>query len=277
MTEPEPTNVPAESAETDKMVFHEEYRQDWIAAGYRGDEGSACAVKPPPKEYRAVYHFTEAKYAICNIKNTRIKATRISEANDPFEFEGFQVMDEQLRVAPRKLKEETDANLSVLCFSKDWRSPALWAHYADRHRGICLGFWAKRDDTLLEVNYYTERVESGLEGRPLSLSPKMSERLLTNKAQDWFYEEEIRRCVKVNETFEETPALDPRGNRFFKFDDTLRLSEVIIGEKCTVKLDEVRALVRDNYEDDVAVYKARSAYRSFKMVPDLNPPTGRAL
>jgi hypothetical protein len=244
------------------MAFHREYRQDWIAAGYRGDEGSACAVKPPPREYRAAYHFSEAKYAICNIKNARIKATRISEANDPFEFEGFQVDNGLFRDAIRKLKDKTDANLSVLCFSKDWRSPALWAHYAERHKGICLGFWAKRK-SLLEVNYYTDRVESGVVGNgPFSLSPRMKKRLVINKAQDWFYEEEIRRCVKMNETFES------ERNRFFKFDDTLRLSEVIIGERCTEKLDEVRAMVRENYKDDVAVYTARSAWRSFKMVPD---------
>jgi Protein of unknown function (DUF2971) len=264
MTGPGPTNVPAESAEADKMVFHAEYRQEWIAAGYRGDEGSACAVKPPPEGYRAAYHFTEAKYAMCNIKNKRIKATRISEANDPFEFEGFQVLSDPLRDEIRKLKAETNATLCVLCFSKDWRSPALWAHYANRHKGICLGFWAKKLETLLEVNYYTDRVESGLEGRPFSPSAKMKERLVTNKAQDWFYEEEIRRCVNVNETFE-----DWDGKRFFKFDHTLSLSEVIIGEKCTVNLDKVRELVRENYEHDVEVYKARSAYRSFKMVPDL--------
>ena len=229
------------------MVFHVEYRQDWIAAGYRGDEGSACAVKPPLKGYRAAYHFSPAKYAICNIKNAQIKATRISEANDPFEFEGFQVLDEPFRDAIRKQKAETDAILSVLFFSKDWRSPALWAHYAERHKGICLGFWAKRK-TLLDVNYYTDRVESGLEGNgPFSLSPGMKERLVTNKAQDWFYEEEIRRCVKVNETFES------ESNRFFKFDDTLRLSEVIIGERCTEILDEVRALVRENYKEQGSI------------------------
>jgi hypothetical protein len=66
------------------MGYHTEYRKLWIAAGYRGDEGSACAVRPPPKEYRTAYHFSEAKYAICDIENARIKATRISEANDPF-------------------------------------------------------------------------------------------------------------------------------------------------------------------------------------------------
>lgn len=28
----------------------------------------------------------------------------------------------------------------LLCFCETWQSPLLWNHYADRHKGICLGF-----------------------------------------------------------------------------------------------------------------------------------------
>jgi hypothetical protein len=70
------------------LGYDEEFRHLWVNAGYPSDMGSACAVKPPPTEYRAAYHFAEYERAISNIEKARIKLTRISEANDPFEFGG---------------------------------------------------------------------------------------------------------------------------------------------------------------------------------------------
>jgi hypothetical protein len=243
------------------MAYHEAYRELWIAAGYPGDMGSACAVKPPPKEYCAAYHFTETEHAIGDIENACIKVTRISEANDPFEFQGLNVNDTRIAPVIRRFKIENDEKLRILCFSKDWRSPALWAHYARNHAGICLGFWVKRE-TLQEVTYHANRIDAGFsKSGPIVLTPEIIEQLMTAKADDWSYEQEIRRFLTLSETFE------TQGKRFFQFDDTLRLSEVILGEKCTKKLGDVRDFVGKKYKD-VTVFGARSAFGYFKMVPD---------
>lgn len=242
------------------MTYHEEYRKLWIEAGYPEDMGSAAAVKPPPKEYRAAYHFTEFEHASSDIVNAWIKVTRISEANDPFEFHGFKAT-RGLLPEMRRLKEDANTKLRLLCFSQDWRSPALWAHYAKRHTGVCLGFWAIRS-TLHDVTYHIDRIDAGFGANArIAVSEEMREVLFTAKAQDWRYEEEIRRCLRVEETFESG------GNQFFRFDDSLRLSEVILGEKCTEQqLHDVRVLVQQKYKT-VTVYKARSATGFFKMVP----------
>ena len=245
------------------MTYHKEYRQLWIDAGYPGDMGSACAVRPPPKEYRAVYHFTEAEHARTDIEQARIKVTRISEANDPFELEGLKAAVARMRQEIRKLKSENDKKLRLLCFSKDWRSPALWAHYADRHKGICLGFWAKRE-TLEDVEYHKERIDSAPAfNAPNILTPRMKQRLTFTKANDWIYEEETRRFLTLEETFESG------GYRFFRFGNTLKLSEVILGERCAIKIEDLRNEVRAKHKD-VAVYRARSAWGYFKMVPEEN-------
>jgi hypothetical protein len=177
------------------MGYHREYRQLWVNSGYPDDMGSACAVKPPPKEYRPAYHFTEADHAICNIENARMKVTRIFEANDPFEFSGLKVADVRIRREIEKFKKENDANLRLLCFSKDWRSPALWGHYANRHTGICLGFWAKRE-TLLDVTYHTDRIDAGFTSTaPVVLTPKMRELLITAKAHFRVFPLHVHLCA----------------------------------------------------------------------------------
>jgi hypothetical protein len=43
----------------------------------------------------------------------------------------------------------------MLCFSRDWHNPVQWSHYADKHRGICLGFDVP-DSLLVPVQYTKE-------------------------------------------------------------------------------------------------------------------------
>jgi hypothetical protein len=243
------------------MPYHNEYRRLWIDAGYPPDMGSACAVRPPPQQYLAVYHFTETEYAIAAITKRRMKLTHIFETNDPFEFEGLSTRNVGVRREIKEWKDEFNQKFGLLCFSKDWKSPALWAHYSFRHMGICLGFWAKRD-TLHTVIYNTERADVAYKNRPKGLSAEMKEYLLTAKAQDWQYEEEIRRRVELSKTIESSES---NKIRFFQFDDTLRLSEVILGAQCTKTVSDVRSLL---HHQDVAVFKARPAFGFFKMVPD---------
>jgi hypothetical protein len=242
--------------------YHADYRTLWIDADYKPDMGSACAVKPPPQGWLAAYHFASVEHALDDIENGHIKVTRISEANDPFEFEGLTGGEKfpSAKCAIKKWKEEANQETGILCFSKDWTSPALWAHYSSRHEGICLGFWI-REEKLLHVVYDTERTAIGYSGFPESLSDGTKELLFKVKAQDWNYEEEVRYPVKLRETIER------EGKRFFQFDDTLKLSEVILGERCRKTVPEVRSSLVQKYPD-VAVFKARAAFGFFKMVPD---------
>ena len=40
----------------------------------------------------------------------------------------------------RGFRATVDNQTSMLCFSEDWKEPVMWAHYGDKHRGICVGF-----------------------------------------------------------------------------------------------------------------------------------------
>ena len=243
--------------------YHAEYRTLWIDAGYKPDMGSACAVKPPPRDWLAAYHFVSLKDARDDIENGHIKVTLISEANDPFEFEGL-TDGEKFPLATsaiKKWKNEANQKIGMLCFSKDWTSPALWAHYSSRHEGICLGFWIRKEK-LLHVVYDTERTAIGYPTFREPLSDGTKKLLFKVKAQDWNYEEEVRYPVEFHGTIE------LEGKRFFQFDDTLQISEVILGERCKETVEHVRSsLVHEKYRN-VAVFQARSAIGFFKMVPD---------
>src|SRR5580700_7739727 len=143
----------------------------------------------------------------------------------------------------------------VLCFCKGWRNTLLWSHYADRHRGMCLGFDVE-DNAAKPVQYVEDRPSipypfSG-ELRPIS------DQLLSTKYIDWKYEDELRIWIGLKER-------DPATQLYFcDFEENLRLKEVIAGPSCEVTLQRIHQALGDMR--DVAIIKARLAFKTFQVV-----------
>jgi len=76
------------------------------------------------------------------------------ELNDPFEFLGVDLSDPDFRRQIKATKKTLSESRGLLCFSKNWHNPVLWGHYADKHRGICLGF-DMPEDLPTKVDYVT--------------------------------------------------------------------------------------------------------------------------
>lgn len=68
--------------------------------------------------------------------------------NDPFELHGLRTRSEPWNRSLRAASER----LGVLCFSKPEKEPLLWSHYAENHRGCCLGFEIREDLHTNEVD-----------------------------------------------------------------------------------------------------------------------------
>jgi Protein of unknown function (DUF2971) len=86
------------------------------------------------------YKFLDPKFGLENVKNRRLKQSRVSDLNDPFELRSYDVTDLALRMAFSTTSKDVDKARGLLCFSADWKNPVIWAHYSDKHRGFCLGF-----------------------------------------------------------------------------------------------------------------------------------------
>src|ERR1700690_489805 len=87
-----------------------------------------------------VYHFINKEYGVEDLRRRRLKIAMLNELNDPFEFYGVDLSDENIRRGFKKMKDELSLTNGLLCFSRDWHNPVQWSHYADKHRGLCLGF-----------------------------------------------------------------------------------------------------------------------------------------
>ncbi len=95
--------------------------------------------------------------------------------------------------------------VGVCCFTTELGNPAMWAHYADGHRGICLEYSvpdgveiAERAPAapdipmvLQQVSYSSERPASKLFDRGIEEGQPLFDSMLV-KSTDWAYEKEWR-------------------------------------------------------------------------------------
>jgi hypothetical protein len=206
---------------------------------------------------------TSTDHAISNISLRRLKIARLSEVNDPFELFGLDCMDKRRRQALDEFKHLYDKTTGMLCFSKGWKNPVLWSHYAAGGRGIALGFDIKTTLGLrgvLEVRYEDNKLKA-LGDEPDPISKGFQELLLVTKFRHWEYEEERRVFLSLPKTIRE-------GTRFFfPFSDELRLREVILGPQCPASLDSMRQLVRAT-NPEATVCKARLGFKYFEVKED---------
>ena len=182
-----------------------------------------------------VYHFVGEKYGLDNVLRRRLKIARIDDLNDPFEFMA-RAAGERERAALRATKVEQSKKTGLLCFSRGWRNPVQWSHYAERHRGVCLGFDVD-DSQIKQVNYRTSPLRFELQRYMAddTYAQDFSERLVSTKFEDWRYEDEFRLYVRLD------PATEINGLYFYEFSDQLRLTELIVGVGSTITRDQANA------------------------------------
>ncbi len=201
-----------------------------------------------------VYHFLLATWALDDIAKQRIKISEIDQTNDPFELWCVSQPNRKLRDALRAYKKEMGEKFGLICFSADWVNPLLWSHYADKHRGICLGF--EIDERVLrKIKYVKERP-----ALRLPLTTGTTDELLWTKYWDWKYEEEWRSWLQLDEREE--------GHYFYYFNDSqefMRLREVIVGPLCDTTEEHVKAAL-NGCTDHIKIIKARLAFKSFRVV-----------
>lgn len=246
----------------------EKRRSEWITAGYKSDMGSAIACHPPSDSSKIrLYHLTSVKYALSNIENCRLKVSRFADLNDPFELLAANFKEQKTRHVIRGWKDKSHSRMGLLCFAGDWSEPVIWSHYAEKHTGICLGFDVCRSQ-VQKVSYQDARIRAAL--GPTSSADKLSEelqqQLLCTKSAGWRYEEEHRRFVDLDKALAEGEL------HFWPICGDIQLTEVILGPLCEEPIESVRQKVKLNFPN-ANVFKARLAFQSFKIVPDMRTVT----
>jgi Protein of unknown function (DUF2971) len=215
-----------------------------------------------------LYYLTSEKWARVILQERRIKLSTIAELNDPFELLGASIGEPAARKVLRFVHERVSEKMGLICMSTTWQSPVMWAHYGDKHRGVCLGFNVI-DQAASEVCYEPKRLANllGKQPRLSDVTPEVLNTLMTTKSEEWSYERERRLIVRFKNA-----QCEPNGMHFLPFNTrVLTLTEVILGSRCEWSL-QAAAQDLGKVQQSVSLKRVRPSFQEFKMVQQRKEP-----
>jgi hypothetical protein len=181
---------------------------------------------------------------------------------------------EELRTSPEKLRksiqdvsERIGADMGrryrVYCLRTKPACPLMWAHYADKHHGICLELDVWKQDLVSAIKVqYRETYPTFLLDEPNDISP------FYTKSAEWQYEDEYRLISEEEDTALSGRTLKTRDGFYMLPKDALK--SVIVGSLAT---DAVRGQIKslvDQINPDVVVRQARCMPDRYQLA--IHPP-----
>ncbi|MBP7654141.1 DUF2971 domain-containing protein [Candidatus Dependentiae bacterium] len=169
---------------------------------------------------------------------------------DNFEF------NEDIKKNNKKIYQEfieSNENSGILSLSEDPMNPLMWAHYAESHKGICIGFKLEGfedKDKILKVQYSNEIPDIRL-GEILYFDGRLSTKLFATKAIDWAYEKEWRILTKKGDNYEDIPGKICEIILGYRIDDTTKKN---VSKICNEK--NIKYYFCDKVEDKFEFYKS---------------------
>lgn len=203
-----------------------------------------------------VYHFINEKFGLQAIEKQRLKASTLDDLNDPFELFSIDMSSSlEFREALRVYRSGLAYKTYIICTSKSWKSPLLWSHYADRHKGMALEFEVP-NEMLHHIKYQKSRIK--IDEARIKNGVTTQIRLLTTKYKEWEYEDEARMFVHSEE-------IKFEGNLpFYYFNQNLKLTSVILGSLSELTSSAIKSRMPGG--NKVALVRSRMAFKEFHIV-----------
>ena len=143
----------------------------------------------------------------------------------------------------------------------------MWAHYAQRHEGLCLEFAIDQDkiqrtgDALVDVKYTSHRTQQDTIPPDLEAAMPIGQlqNLCATKFSHWRYEREVRLLVDLHD---QRIAGRP-DMRFMPLDECLELKKIFMGEKSLHYLESIENALGTK---DIPIFQTRAAFSKFAVV-----------
>lgn len=195
-----------------------------------------------------LYYFTKLQYGLASVRDKRIKISLYDSLNDPFDFLGVATDSKAQEDELQKLRDELSAKSGIICLSETWKEPLMWGHYANSHKGVCLGFEV-RAGHYQKIDYRATRPKLSEFGKTSisELSEAERAQIARKKFNRWSYEREWRRIVDLG------PADFVDGNYYLPFDGSMVLKTILFGSKSGVNRDKIAGIVKHNPEVKIAI------------------------
>ena len=244
-------------------------------------------------EKKRFYHFMGAERALQAIERRRLKISNLADTNDPYECLSFCLrnQEQEREVLSFQNIQETQRQIyhphriekvglfGIICFSELSNNPLLWGHYADKCKGVCLGFDIEVHDDgdkdfIKPVTYIPKRydiddfkdliqnyfINRDILDESTELGQRSAEQikaLYFTKSYHWEYEKEWRALA--------LGQLDPVSGLYFdSFGDRMILREISVGFRCSIedikfRLDKLVA----RYSDPPKIFSTQRSLSGF--------------
>ncbi len=140
-------------------------------------------------KYRSLANF---KNFVDIVLNSRLYAAPYFDMNDPMEGHYVHSAGTLSGELVRSIKGEKE-RLRICSLSETRDNPLMWAHYADGHRGVCIGVAV--DEAEYDVRSVDYVGPSYVQNAHHNGSLETAKRILCHKYDVWHYEREHRAFV----------------------------------------------------------------------------------
>ena len=178
--------------------------------------------------------------------------------------------ENRLRNEPNQIQKQfndlyfdgVDKHFGVLSLSERWNSILMWSHYADNHKGYCIGFWEEKlrnsfiatgGRVIYPPQNYFPRID------PMGDFLENMIRQSHTKSSEWNYEKEYR-LAKIF-----YPQIARNEERIQKFPDEF-ISEIIIGLNASQQTRD--DLLQIGRQKNINVYKAVKSPFKFELTKE---------
>jgi hypothetical protein len=213
-----------------------------------------------------LYRFMSTKNVLQTLESMRLRIGRIADLNDPFDcaihFTGARPRDVAVcEEITRTIFARRNESLGVLCFTRTWREPVLWSHYADSHRGMALVLHRAAGADLRRVKYSRRRKSVAVQ----HLDQRDEEAIIAAlgdsffvKSPTWAYEKEVRILVELNKH-------EISGGSYFAGLPKEMIRGVILGLRCDFSPGYLRKLFQHIGVPRAKVWRAKKSATGFSL------------
>lgn len=218
-----------------------------------------------------IYRFLSAHWALKALQEKRLKISRMTELNDPFEWHiGVTSKDKNHHSIGRNAIDDfldrLNDKFGIICFSNRVTDPVIWSHYSEGHKGIALEFEHVDIDSLVKVKYLEdlpifdvdELMKSGFDR---DYTRAVLEKAFGRKSPSWSYEFEYRLHYDLS-----SGDCFMDGELYFTKIPDNYLKRVILGVRCpTSESDVERSLTQGGF-NGVSVVRARKCESAYELI-----------
>ena len=204
------------------------------------------------------------------LRKQRIKVSKVSKLNDPFDFQVSFSPETPIGFVKgfRGVFDRYNETNALISFSTDIYNVLMWSHYAAEHYGYALELELE-PRVLTRVNYSLmapEIVYSKEQDQKKDYGSVISS-VLKTKSIDWAYEKEWRMIFwdcPNNENIQQEPQKDGTVLWFYHLPKR-SLKSIFIGLKCKKTESDMKAQLAQLAINDVKVYKMERGNTGFSL------------